>query len=42
MHDLKNVGKEEIVVKKEAYPGTYIQIGSKSSLLNKTTQGTFL
>lgn len=42
MHELKKVGKEQIVVKREAYPGTYIQIGSKSSLISKLTQGTFL
>ncbi|RUL56916.1 MULTISPECIES: FapA family protein [Lysinibacillus] len=42
MYNLKNVGKEEIVVKKEAHPGTFIQIGTKSSLLTKVTQGTFL
>ncbi|SOC27083.1 hypothetical protein SAMN05880501_1215 [Ureibacillus xyleni] len=42
MYNLKNVGKEEITVKKEAHPGTYIQIGAKSSLLSNMTQGTFL
>lgn len=42
MQNLKNVGKEQIVVKKEAYPGTYIQIGNKSSILSRITQGTFL
>lgn len=42
MHELKNVGKEQIIVKKEAYPGTYIQIGHKSSLISRLTQGTFL
>ena len=42
MKNLKYVGKEEIVIRKEAFPGTYIQIGTKSSLLNKLTQGTFL
>jgi uncharacterized protein len=42
MQDLRNVGKEEINVTKEAYPGTYIQIGKKSSLLTKMTNGKFL
>ena len=42
MNDLRNVGKEEIQVKKEAYPGTYIQIGKKSTILSKMTNGTFL
>ncbi|MER1998844.1 MAG: FapA family protein, partial [Lysinibacillus sp.] len=42
MQDLRNSGKEEITVTKEAYPGTYIQIGKKSSLLTKMTNGTFL
>lgn len=42
MQNLKNVGKEQIVVKKEAYPGTYIQIGNKSSITSRITQGTFL
>ena len=32
---------EEITVRKEAHPGTYIQIGRKSSLLYKMTNGTF-
>ncbi len=41
MLDVKNIGKEEIYVVKEAHPGTYIQIGKKSSLLNKSTQGRF-
>lgn len=42
MNDLRNVGKEEIRVTKEACPGTYIQIGKKSSILSKMTNGTFL
>ena len=42
MNDLRNVGKEEIQVLKQAYPGTYIQIGKKSSILSKMTNGTFL
>lgn len=42
MNDLRNVGKEEIHVTREAFPGTYIQIGKKSSLLSKMTNGKFL
>ncbi|WP_332645234.1 DUF342 domain-containing protein [Lysinibacillus sp. 54212] len=42
MNDLRNAGKEEIIVTKEAYPGTYIQIGKKSSILTKMTNGKFL
>ena len=42
MQALKEIGKEEIVVKKVANPGTFIQIGKKTSLLNKSTQGKFL
>ena len=42
MQDLRNIGKEEISVTKEAHPGTYIQIGKKSSLLTKNTNGKFL
>ena len=42
MNDLRNVGKEEIQVKKEACPGTYIQIGKKPTILSKMTNGTFL
>lgn len=41
MESLKSVGKEEINVRKEAYPGTFIQIGQHSSLLTKLTNGTF-
>ena len=41
MLEQKNKGKEEIIVTKEAHPGTYIQIGDQSSLLNKITQGKF-
>ncbi|QCR32802.1 DUF342 domain-containing protein [Lysinibacillus sp. SGAir0095] len=40
--DLKQIGKEEIMITKEANPGTSIQIGNKSSLLNKSTKGKFL
>lgn len=35
------VGKEEISVTKEAYPGTVVQIGKYSSMLRKTTCGSF-
>jgi len=42
MEELRLVGKEEIIVTKEAHPGTYIQIGRKSSLLSKMTNGKFL
>lgn len=39
---IKSIGKEEIIVNKEAYPGTFIQIGKQSSLIRKTTKGKFL
>ncbi len=42
MDEMRHIGKEEIVVTKEAHPGTYIQIGKKSSLLSKMTNGKFL
>ena len=42
MNDLRNAGKEEIHVTKEAYPGTYVQIGKKSTVLSKMTNGKFL
>ncbi|MEG0470831.1 MAG: FapA family protein [Solibacillus sp.] len=42
MNDLRNVGQEEIHVTKEAYPGTYVQIGKKSSMLSNATNGKFL
>jgi len=42
LSDVKNSSKEEIQVTKEANPGTYIQIGLKSSLLKKITNGKFL
>lgn len=42
MNDLRNAGKEEIVVTKTAYPGTFIQIGKKASILSKETNGKFL
>lgn len=41
IEDIKSSGKQEIVVTKEAYPGTYLQIGKKSTVLNKLTQGRF-
>lgn len=42
MSDLRKVSKAEIHVTKEAYPGTYIQIGKKSTVLTSTTNGRFL
>ncbi|MFJ8237026.1 DUF342 domain-containing protein [Ureibacillus sp. NPDC094379] len=42
MYDHQQVGKEKIVVKKEAFPGTFIQIGGESSHLTKKQKGTFL
>ena len=42
MNDLRSVGKEEIQITKEAYPGTYIQIGRKSTILSNVTKGRFL
>lgn len=42
MSDLRNISKEEIHVVKEAYPGTYIQIGKKSTVLTSITNGRFL
>ena len=42
MNDLRSVGKEEINVTKEAYPGTYVQIGKKSTVLSNMTNGRFL
>lgn len=41
MSQFGKTAKEEIIVRKEAYPGTFIQIGRKSSLLTKETNGTF-
>lgn len=38
MDEMRHVGKEEIIVTKEAHPGTYIQIGRKSSLLSKNDE----
>lgn len=42
MNDLRNISKEEIHVSKEAYPGTYIKIGKKSTALTSVTNGRFL
>lgn len=42
MNDLRSVGKEEINIVKEAHPGTYLQIGRKSTILSKMTNGRFL
>ncbi|MEG0260369.1 MAG: FapA family protein [Lysinibacillus sp.] len=42
MDELRHAGKEEINVTKEAYPGTNIQIGKKSSMLSKMTNGKFI
>ncbi|MFC7684771.1 DUF342 domain-containing protein [Ureibacillus sp. GCM10028918] len=41
MLDMKNIGKEEVLVTKEAFSGTYIRIGKKSSLLNQSKHGKF-
>ncbi|SOC36112.1 DUF342 domain-containing protein [Ureibacillus acetophenoni] len=41
MSQFRKTTKEEVVVRKEAYPGTFIQIGRKSCLLTKGTNGTF-
>ena len=41
MADLRNSGGEEIYVSKEAHPGTYIQIGKKSTILTELTKGRF-
>lgn len=38
---VRMVGQEEISVTKEAYPGTVLQIGKFSSMLKKTTCGSF-
>lgn len=42
MNDLRKVSKAEIHVTKEAYPGTYLQIGKKSTVLTSITNGRFL
>lgn len=41
LNDIQKGGKQEIYVSKEAHPGTYLQIGKKSKLLTKLTQGRF-
>lgn len=38
---VRMVGKEEVIVTKEVYPGTIIQIGKLSSMVKKATCGTF-
>ena len=41
LYKIKTAIPPRIEVAQEAYPGVIIQIGSKSSLLNKTTKGVF-
>lgn len=41
MEKVRQTGKEEITVTKKAHPGTYIQIGKKSSLFTKEKKGRF-
>lgn len=41
MEKVRQSGKEEILVTKQAHPGTYIQIGKKSSLFTKERKGRF-
>nr|WP_106779793.1 FapA family protein [Lysinibacillus timonensis] len=41
MNELRQSTKEEIIVRKEALPGTYLQIGKKSTVLSKITNGAF-
>ncbi|MCM3743307.1 FapA family protein [Sporosarcina luteola] len=41
LYKIKSAKPPQIEVSKEAYPGVIIQIGTKSSLLNKTTKGVF-
>ena len=41
MNQFHKQAKEQIVVRKEAFPGTLIQIGRKSTLLSKQTNGVF-
>ena len=41
MEDLRESGNEEIYVAKEANPGTYIQIGRKSTILTNLKRGRF-
>ena len=42
MNGLRSVGNEEIQITKKAFPGTYIQIGKKSTILSNMTNGRFL
>ncbi|MGF9975338.1 DUF342 domain-containing protein [Viridibacillus arvi] len=41
LQSLKSMGTEKIQITKEAYPGTYIQLGKKSTTLNTQTCGNF-
>ncbi|WP_432358678.1 DUF342 domain-containing protein [Sporosarcina sp. UB5] len=41
LYKIKTATPPRIEVAREAYPGVIIQVGSKSSLLNKTTKGVF-
>lgn len=41
LYKIKTAKTPQIEVAREAYPGVIIQIGSTSSLLNKTTKGVF-
>lgn len=41
MEKVRQTGKEEILITKQAHPGTYIQIGKKSSLFTKEKKGRF-
>lgn len=41
LHKIKNAIPPRIEVAREAHPGVVIQIGQKSSLLNKSTKGVF-
>lgn len=41
MDALRHAGHEYIQITKEAHPGTFIQIGKKSSMLTKMTNGKF-
>lgn len=41
LYKIKTARAPQIEVAREAYPGVIIQIGSKSSLLNKTAKGVF-
>lgn len=42
VQQIRNMGDEKISITKEAFPGTYIQIGKKSTTLTKVTCGDFL